>query len=747
LSRTPGATVLTSVIHHTQAAQLKAAFSSRAKMGLPWELVGREHQEACLEQALEMRQSILVLGPSGSGKSALIRQQLQDFLFGAGKYDQYTQESYSAIRTALREYLSLLEPCDLQRLGGLFTPEEVTVLDVLGIGKLLHAQLQEDTVVMSDATTLRLHQLVRKLLSSTPCTLFLDDLQWADDASRKLLEVLLEDHALDFCLVGAIRTGEKTTFAPPPGVEMEQLTLPGLSVVDLQHLLRFVDNPQPLAMTVWRVTGGNPYFIRQFLENMILEGTLCQESPQWKYKPQALACSIQLGDVVDLLVSKIRLVKPVTQALLMLASALGHTIREDVLDALLTSTDLLSRFPSSFTEKRLLQVVLDDGLQDAQEHGLIQRTAEHGFRFTHDRVQQAAYSMIPKGSSGGKILGLMGQILAEMSESLQHKDTWLLHTAATLLSHHRSHINKDPKDIAILCLKSAQASVGNMAYVAAAAFTDVGIDMLQPDPWNKNYELCLELFSLSAETHRCALHFVKTKQRVVAIQKHARRLEDKFRGFNVLLNTLMREKKYSEAVVQSHLGMQMLGYKMKCSHGLFSIIRLLRSTNKALKQCSYDEIMQRPLSNDPKPTEAINLLYYYCFGSWFVGKSLDVAAGALLGVMINVKNDLGPLTGGGFSMYAVAMSSIGKAKIAYDYAKLSISNDYPVPQRRHCFCIVIFGAFANHAVHPLSNFFDLVEEAHRDGLSNGEMTDVCTLLFLRYIIGFYAGMNLFQLQR
>jgi len=79
----------------------------------PWELVGREHQEASLEHALELRQSILVRGPSGSGKSVLIRQQLTDFLFGAGKYDQYSSSSYSAIQTALQEYLSLLEPCDL----------------------------------------------------------------------------------------------------------------------------------------------------------------------------------------------------------------------------------------------------------------------------------------------------------------------------------------------------------------------------------------------------------------------------------------------------------------------------------------------------------------------------------------------------------------------------------------------------------------------------------------------------------
>jgi len=102
------------------------------------------------------------------------------------------------------------------------------------------------------------------------------------------------------------------------------LTLQGLSVHDLQHLLSFVENPQPLAMTVWTITGGNPYFVHQYLENMVLEGTLLQASGSWKYLQHALGASSQLVSVVDFLVSKIRLVRPTTQVLLMVASCLFH---------------------------------------------------------------------------------------------------------------------------------------------------------------------------------------------------------------------------------------------------------------------------------------------------------------------------------------------------------------------------------------------------------------------------------------
>jgi len=98
----------------------------------------------------------------------------------------------------------------------------------------------------------------------------------------------------------------------------------------------------------------------------------------------------------------------------------------------------------------------------------------------------------------------MGQILAEMSSSLHHKDIWVLHTATSLLIQHHHHADMPRAEVALLCLKSAQASVSNTDYTAAAVFTDAGINMLQPDPWS-SYDLALELFSLSAETHRCAL--------------------------------------------------------------------------------------------------------------------------------------------------------------------------------------------------------------------------------------------------
>jgi len=172
-----------------------------------------------------------------------------------------------------------------------------------------------------------------------------------------------------------------------------------VSVVDLQHLLRFVQHLQPLAMMAWTVTGGNPYFSRKLVENMVLEGTLFpQESGNWKYKPQSLVATSQLGNVVDLLVSKIRLLKSDTQVLLVVASALGHIIRQDVLENLLDSTKRVDGFPSSFVDQTRSQLSFHDGLQDAQDHGLIHEV-EQGFRFTHDRVT----SFSPRARQGARL--------------------------------------------------------------------------------------------------------------------------------------------------------------------------------------------------------------------------------------------------------------------------------------------------------------------------------------------------------
>jgi len=111
---------------------------------------------------------------------------------------------------------------------------------------------------------------------------------------------------------------------------------------------------------------------------------------------------------------------------------------------------------------------------------------------------------------------MMGEVMASMRISRNHNDAWLLQTATRLLTLHRTHVQMEATHVAKLYQKSAQVSVSDTAYATAAFFIDVGIDMLQPEQWNE-YDLCLDLFSISAEAHRCALHLSKTKRQVLSI--------------------------------------------------------------------------------------------------------------------------------------------------------------------------------------------------------------------------------------
>src|SRR4029453_14387616 len=113
-----------------------------------------------------------------------------------------------------------------------------------------------------------------------PLALFLDDLQWLDAATLALLEDLLTHpdvrHVL---LIGAYRDNEVTAGHPligtldrmrRAGAAVHEIVLAPLTHEHVGHLVADSlcsdqDSAAPLAELVHQKTGGNPFFVIQFL--------------------------------------------------------------------------------------------------------------------------------------------------------------------------------------------------------------------------------------------------------------------------------------------------------------------------------------------------------------------------------------------------------------------------------------------------------------------------------------------------
>ena len=254
-------------------------------------------------------------------------------------------------------------------------------------------------------------------LPEHPLVLFLDDLQWVDTASLQIIENLFKDSELHyFFLIGAYRDNEVSVDHPlalmmqqieKSGYLPKRLSLAPLTQIDIQHLL--ADNlnhsqkiVEPLAKSLLKKTDGNPFYINEFIKALYQEKILffSYEKRAWMWDIKEISKKGITYNVIDLLISRIHQLSDVTQWILQLAACIGFTFD-------LKTLSLISEEPLQAVKKQLWETVLtafiqplDEKYQDAALSEIIgsenfPSLETIQYQFIHDRIQQAAYQLIP----------------------------------------------------------------------------------------------------------------------------------------------------------------------------------------------------------------------------------------------------------------------------------------------------------------------------------------------------------------
>ena len=495
---------------------------SSDRLLIPEKLYGREREVDALLAAFDRvvaqgtAELVLVSGYSGVGKSSVVNELHKVLvpprgLFAAGKFDQYKQDVPYA--TLAQAFQSLLPPLltksesELsewrQSLREAVYPNGQLIVDLLPELKFIIGEQPPVPEVSPQDAQARFQQVFARFISvfarhEHPLALFLDDLQWLDAATLDLIaDLLTRSDVRHFVLIGAYRDNEVGPTHPlmrkleairEAGAIVQNIVLAPLSRENLAQLIADSvhcepERVAPLAELVHQKTAGNPFFAIQFISALAEEGLLTFDctTARWVWHLNRIRAKGYTDNVVDLLVGKLSRLPTGTQEALRQLACFGNS--------------------AEFT---LLRVIYRDSMEEmhsqlweAVRTGFIFRS-EDSYRFLHDRVQEAAYSLIPKELRAETHLRI-GRLLAERIPSHEREERIFEIVNQFNRATHLITSNDECKRVAEFNLIAARRAKVSIAYASALSFLERGRSLLTEERWDTDYELIFSLEHLMAE--------------------------------------------------------------------------------------------------------------------------------------------------------------------------------------------------------------------------------------------------------
>jgi predicted ATPase len=255
-------------------------------------------------------------------------------------------------------------------------------------------------------------------------------------------------------------------------------------------------------------TAGNPFFAIQFLTELAEEGLLSFDAaaPAWQWDVGRIRAKNYSGNVVDLMAGKLRRLSAPTQDALKQFACLGNSAETFILILVHGET-------------------VHTAFREAMRAGLVVQR-ECAYKFLHDRIQQAAYSLIPDQHTADVHLRIGRVLLAnmtadELSEHLFDVANQLNRGAALL-------IDDDEKvQVAAINLRAGQKAKAPAAYASALTYFTAGRELLAEDSWAQQYQLLFDLEIHRAECEYLTGVFATAENRLSALAKRATNLVDK----------------------------------------------------------------------------------------------------------------------------------------------------------------------------------------------------------------------------
>ncbi|MCU0547039.1 MAG: trifunctional serine/threonine-protein kinase/ATP-binding protein/sensor histidine kinase [Oscillatoriaceae cyanobacterium Prado104] len=637
-----------------------------------------------------------------------------------------------------------------------------------------------------------------------PLVIFLDDLQWADSASLKLIELLLTDPESQYLLIiGAYREGDvdanhplivavetiKRSGGTVSTIAMNPLGINSVNQFIADTLNCELEKSLPLAELLLNKTAGNPFFLTQLLKSLYANNLLkfnltqlagagdreisdresaskCKIRGEWQWDIEQIKEMGITDNVVELMVDNIQKLAENTQELLKLAACIGNkfdleilsTVSEKPLSA--TATELWDALQSGLvlavndaykvpmvlasnpevTSKLSIDFTDDSPLPEAIAAGAT-------YKFLHDRVQQAAYALISESQKQETHLKI-GMLLLQNAPAEYLED--YVFDIVNQLNAARNIISSAAEKIQLvkLNLMAGRKAKASAAYALAVKYLAVGIELLPPESWQTDSDLSLALYESAAETAYLNTDFAQMESWAEIVLQQAKNELDKIKVFEVKIAACAMQTKPLEAVKIGREALQLLGTTFPASPTPLHIQQALNKTAAYLTGKKIEDLINLPLMTNTHQLAIMRILSSM-FSATFIAEPvlLPLIVCQQVNLSINYGNSV--FSAFGYANYGAILKGLVRdfeAGDRFGQLALNLVDRFDALEfKSKTLNLVAF--ILMHGKHHVKDTLPLLEEAHKIALENGDLeyvgysaVNICQSLY-------FMGLALPELER
>lgn len=744
---------------------------------IPEKLYGRERELDLLlktfdEVALGETKLLLISGYSGIGKSALVHEIQKPIInkkgyFISGKFDQYKKNiPYSGLIKAFNDFIEQL----LTESEAKIQNFRIRILEAIGEnGQLLTTLIPQFALIIGEQAPVadlgptesfnRLSTVFQNLITvlaseEHPLSLFLDDLQWADLSSLKLLETLLSSHCHYLLIMGAYRSNEVNESHPlmrtienlkKSQIVCESIYLKPLELASIEELLADTlhhDRPSvmPLAKICYEKTEGNPFFLIQILETLYKEHLIefNKETNKWDWHLDQIINKKVSDNVVDLLLEKIRKLPPSSQKVLELAACIGNKFNLDVL--------------AEIAKKSLEEVLVD--LQEIMKEGFVLKKGVvntiPAYQFVHDRVEQAAHSLVKEEEERFVHLDI-GRILLRTTPEEKIKDHIF-----DIVNHFNAVLDptipeeiplSERKQIADLNLRAAKMAKSAAAFEAGLKYAEACLKCQEKEAWKSNYSVLFDAYSEATENASLSSKFDLMEKYAGIALKHSKNLLDEVRIVNIKIRYFNTQNNYEGSINLVIKMLNKLGVKLNPDPSKFEVLFAIIKVKFQLLGRKIPDLYDLPPVNDPLK-EAIQGLLSCIFVTTLLINDPNLTALIICkSVSLSIQQGNSKYSPLAYSAYGmICCGALNDFQSGYQMGELAfklMESLNPYGQRTS---VNFFNhVFINHWKDPINNSIQKLLENYENGIHVGDREYSFYSLIVYFDFSVIAGKPLKKL--